>query len=161
MKKITFKGLDKKHHDFMGVPKPSQSLIPKWFKDIPMYATGKEKEPNFITNGQLYDVFYRPDIVQAKFRGDDISKLISISATENDQEVTVCVEDTGVGMNSEILTNLFNSGIQQNKAGTNNESGSGLGLLLCKELVEENSGKIWAESNIDSGTKFLFTLRKQ
>jgi WD40 repeat protein len=43
---------------------------------------GKEKEPNFITNGQLYDVFYRPDIVQAKFRGDDISKLISISATE-------------------------------------------------------------------------------
>ena len=87
--------------------------------------------------------------------------VISISATENDQEITVCVEDTGVGMNSEILTNLFNSGIQQNKAGTNNESGSGLGLLLCKELVEENSGKIWAESNIDSGTKFFFTLRKQ
>lgn len=44
MKKITFKGLDKKHHDFMGVPKSSQSLIPQWFKDIPMYATSKEKE---------------------------------------------------------------------------------------------------------------------
>jgi hypothetical protein len=43
---------------------------------------GKDKEAKFIPSSQLYDVFYRPDIVQAKFRGDDISKLISVSATE-------------------------------------------------------------------------------
>jgi WD40 repeat protein len=43
---------------------------------------GKDKEARFIPSSQLYDVFYRPDIVQAKFRGDDISKLISVSATD-------------------------------------------------------------------------------
>ncbi|QKG79586.1 tetratricopeptide repeat-containing sensor histidine kinase [Tenuifilum thalassicum] len=71
--------------------------------------------------------------------------------------VTICVEDTGLGMTEDIKNKLFGTQISSTP-GTNNEKGTGLGLILCKEFVEMNGGEIWAESEPGKGSKFYFTL---
>lgn len=72
-------------------------------------------------------------------------------------KVTVCVEDTGMGMTDDVLQKLFGTQITSTP-GTKNEKGTGLGLILCKEFVQMNGGEIWAESQPGKGSKFFFTL---
>lgn len=72
--------------------------------------------------------------------------------------VEICVEDSGVGMNPDALTKLFKIENANSRAGTENEQGTGLGLLLCKEFVEKHGGVIRVESELGSGSKFYFTL---
>ncbi|MCD4683257.1 MAG: tetratricopeptide repeat protein [Bacteroidales bacterium] len=72
--------------------------------------------------------------------------------------IEICVADTGIGIESKNLKRLFRIDDQFKTPGTLEEQGSGLGLILCKEFVEKNGGKIWAESNFESGSKFKFTL---
>jgi signal transduction histidine kinase len=82
---------------------------------------------------------------------------ISISTVAKDQELEFTIIDNGVGMDEENLIKLFSL----DKAisfGTNNEKGTGFGLILCKEFVEKNGGKIWAESETNKGTTIHFTL---
>ena len=83
---------------------------------------------------------------------------ITISATRREQEVEVAVADTGVGMSPEQLAQLFRIDAKHHALGTAGEKGTGLGLNLCKELVEKNGGRIWAESEIGQGSVFRFTL---
>jgi PAS domain S-box-containing protein len=72
----------------------------------------------------------------------------------------VIIEDNGVGMDSETLNNLFRIDVHYTSRGTNDEKGSGLGLILCKEFVEKNGGKIHVESELGFGSKFVFTVPK-
>ena len=72
--------------------------------------------------------------------------------------VTVC--DTGMGINLENQKKLFKIEENFTTFGTNNEKGTGLGLILCKEFVEINGGKIWVESEEEKGTCFHFTIPK-
>jgi len=83
---------------------------------------------------------------------------IHLSARMQDQQLKVCVMDNGVGIKKEDLKKLFRMEESISKRGTQNEQGTGLGLLLCKEFVEKHGGKIWAESTIDKGSVFCFTL---
>lgn len=71
----------------------------------------------------------------------------------------ICVSDSGVGLSNDELKNIF-SPENVSKRGTNDEAGTGLGLILCKEFVEANGGKIWAEQNTDGGTTVCFTCLK-
>jgi signal transduction histidine kinase len=66
--------------------------------------------------------------------------------------------DTGIGFDKNTGKQIFNTKNFYTTFGTNNETGSGLGLILCKEFVEINGGEIWAESVPDKGTVFYFTL---
>lgn len=127
-------------------------------KDIKIKDTLKDSITVYADQ-QMVDTVLR-NLINNSIKFSKKGDVITISATESESKVTVCVEDEGIGMDDEMLKNLFNLAIQQNRAGTNNESGSGIGLLICKELVEENNGRIWAESEINSGTKFFFTLNK-
>ncbi|MBU2491180.1 MAG: PAS domain S-box protein [Bacteroidetes bacterium] len=68
------------------------------------------------------------------------------------------VEDNGVGMDEKTLNKLFMLGEQHTTKGTAKESGTGLGLILCKEFVEKNHGQISADSIIGKGTTFWFTV---
>ncbi|MDF2434057.1 MAG: hypothetical protein JWP44_3688 [Mucilaginibacter sp.] len=79
------------------------------------------------------------------------------SAQQDDQNLIITVKDTGVGMNDEQLNKLFKSKVNS-KTGTNNESGTGMGMLFCKDLIEKCSGKIWVTSQQGKGTEFSFTL---
>lgn len=83
---------------------------------------------------------------------------IEISAwKQDDQNNVITVKDTGTGMTNDQLSKLFKSKVSS-KTGTNNESGTGMGLLFCKDLVEKCHGKIWATSKPGQGTEFAFTI---
>jgi signal transduction histidine kinase len=83
---------------------------------------------------------------------------ITIETRLNDQEVTLSVVDNGVGIPHESLHNLFNIGYNKSTLGTSFEEGTGLGLILCKEFIEKNGGKIWAQSEVGKGSVFQFTI---
>jgi len=86
---------------------------------------------------------------------------VSISAVQDEKYVTVTVSDTGIGMREEYLSRLFRIDSMRHRSGTAGEKGTGLGLILCKEFVERNNGKIWGESEFGKGSSFKFTLPKQ
>jgi len=85
---------------------------------------------------------------------------ILIIAEENEKEVMVSVKDSGVGIPQEMLPKLFKIETKYSVVGTEGETGNGLGLILCKEFIEKIGGKIYAESVIDVGTTFRFTVGK-
>jgi len=74
--------------------------------------------------------------------------------------VAFSVHDTGKGITTAELVTLFSQNLESTK-GTENEKGTGIGLMLCKEFVEANGGKIWVESNVGQGATFFFTLCAQ
>jgi two-component system sensor histidine kinase/response regulator len=86
---------------------------------------------------------------------DDTIEVQAIQ--QDDHSYIISVNDTGVGMSDDQLGKLFKSKVNSN-AGTDNESGTGMGMLFCKDLVEKCSGKIWVTSKKDHGTKFSFTV---
>ncbi len=73
--------------------------------------------------------------------------------------VEVSVNDNGVGISPDDISKLFQIGVSRTTTGTNMETGTGLGLILCKEFMLKHEGEIWVESKIDKGTKFKFTLK--
>ncbi len=83
---------------------------------------------------------------------------VSVSSEPYNDFVVIKVIDTGVGIKTEKLSELFKVDKIQSTWGTAMETGTGLGLILCKELVERQNGKIWVESKEDEGTTFYFTL---
>ena len=85
---------------------------------------------------------------------------ISVSSRTINDHIEISVEDNGVGMSPEIVSKLFRLDYKITTPGTNSEKGTGLGLLLCKELVERNSGQISVISEPGHGTNFIFTLKK-
>ncbi len=72
----------------------------------------------------------------------------------------IYVKDSGVGMPPELLNKLFKIEENVTNKGTSGESGTGLGLILCKEFVEKHGGKIWVESQVGKGSTFWFSLPK-
>ncbi len=83
---------------------------------------------------------------------------ITIISTHFEDKVIICVKDTGVGISQKSIDKLFRIDENLTTIGTANEQGSGLGLILCREFVEKNNGKIWAESEIGVGSTFSFSL---
>lgn len=85
---------------------------------------------------------------------------IKISSKELADAYQISISDTGVGISEENLQKLFRMDIHFTEYGTEREKGSGLGLLLCKEHVQKNGGKIWVESEEGKGSTFYFTVPK-
>jgi signal transduction histidine kinase len=83
---------------------------------------------------------------------------IIVKATLQDNIWEISVNDNGIGIQPENLAKLFITGESVKTRGTGNETGTGLGLLLCKEFVEKNKGRIWAESTPGQGSRFVFSL---
>jgi len=83
---------------------------------------------------------------------------INISAISEQKQVEISISDNGIGMNDETLKKLFDISTNTTSPGTENEKGSGLGLILCKEFVEKHGGKIWVKSELGKGSDFKFTL---
>jgi len=83
---------------------------------------------------------------------------ITIMAEQNNDFVKISVSDNGVGISMEKQKKLFRVDALRSSAGTEGEKGTGFGLLLCKDLVERNNGKIWLESDKGKGSTFHFTL---
>ena len=83
---------------------------------------------------------------------------ITVRSRTFDQTVEISVTDTGIGINPEDLEKLFRIDVNHSTPGTDDENGTGLGLVLCKEMIEKHEGRIWAESKPGRGSSFHFTL---
>ncbi len=86
--------------------------------------------------------------------------MITISVHLQVEGSLIQVSDNGMGIKKENIHKLFKIDESYSTKGTQNESGTGLGLLLCKEFIEKNGGKIWAESEYGKGSKFSFLIPK-
>ncbi len=84
--------------------------------------------------------------------------LIKIRSYRDKDKAIVCVSDSGIGISLNDQKKLFKISDKFTVPGTENELGSGLGLLLCKEFVERNRGEIWVESEVGQGSSFYFSL---
>ena len=83
---------------------------------------------------------------------------VIVSASNNGNMVQVSVTDTGVGMSEDQAKKVFYLDHKTSTTGTAGEEGTGLGIPLCKEMLERNKGEIWVESIIGEGSMFHFTL---
>lgn len=83
---------------------------------------------------------------------------VDIYAVKMEDEVVISVTDNGVGISKENIPKLFNLSEKLSTAGTANEKGTGLGLLICKEFIEQHGGKIWVDSHEENGTTFSFSI---
>lgn len=143
----------------------ANSLVEYTFKTVASSAELKhitlEKE---ILDNTVY--FADPDLIRlvlrnlvsnsVKFTNPGGRVLIKIN-TENGY-VKTSVLDDGVGMRAEIVQNLFRADQHYTTPGTSNEQGSGLGLILCKEIIEKHGGTIKVESIPGKGSDFIFIL---
>lgn len=83
---------------------------------------------------------------------------ITITTIQQNDFAIVCIADTGIGMSMEVQEKLFRIDVHHTSLGTNEEKGTGLGLIICKEFVEANGGKIWVESKESKGSQFYFSI---
>jgi PAS domain S-box-containing protein len=86
---------------------------------------------------------------------------VEINCVENETSTLVTVHDYGIGISKEDQQKLFKLESNFSTNGTGNETGTGLGLILCKEFVEKHKGEIWVESELGEGSTFCFTIPKE
>jgi len=86
------------------------------------------------------------------------NQIVTVRAKRIDNFIMISVEDLGIGIPKKNLNDLLRIDRNFNRSGTNNEKGSGLGLLLCKEFVEQHKGTIHIESEEGNGTNVFFTI---
>jgi PAS domain S-box-containing protein len=83
---------------------------------------------------------------------------VVFNAHQNENDIEISIADTGIGMSPNRISKLFRIEENQSRLGTNNESGTGLGLILCKDIIAKHNGKIWAESEPGKGSVFKFSI---
>jgi len=84
--------------------------------------------------------------------------IIMIDIKKQEKDMLVTISDNGRGMDTKIIDSLFKIGEDVILRDASGNKGTGLGLILCKELIEKNGGTIWAESELEKGSKFHFTI---
>lgn len=117
--------------------------------------------PNTLawSDGDQIDIVIR-NLISNALKFTPVDGTVTLAAYENEDHWQISVTDTGVGMDKETIDKLFTKNANITTYGTNNEKGTGLGLGLCKEMVEKNNGTIWVESMVQRGTSFYFTVPK-
>ncbi len=128
-------------------------------------AKAKNVTINHIENGDI-SIYADIEMVETILR-NLVSNAIKFShsggkinlfAEQVGSETHITVFDNGVGISSEVQMNLFVSLELHSTRGTANESGTGLGLTICKDFVEKHGGRIWVESEEGKGSSFTFTI---
>ena len=100
------------------------------------------------------------NLISNAIKFSNIGSSVVISSVDEEGFIQINVSDKGIGIDEEILAKLFKGFSTFTTRGTLQEKGTGLGLILCREFVEKNNGKIWVESKIGEGTTFSFTVQK-
>jgi PAS domain S-box-containing protein len=140
-------------------------LIKSNIANLAENAKGKEIEMEIKIDEDLH-VFADKNMLDAIMRNLVNNALkftpkggnVHIGAKKEPDSVIIFVKDSGIGINKNDFDKLFREDIKYSNPGTEHEGGTGLGLLLCKEFVEKQGGKLWFESEVGKGTTFFFTL---
>lgn len=98
------------------------------------------------------------NLVSNALKFTPVNGKVEIRATLHVNRYEISVKDTGVGIKKEDIGKIFEIGSGFSTRGTENEKGTGLGLLLCKEFVEKHHGEIWVESEEGKGSTFTFSI---
>ena len=106
----------------------------------------------------LYEMIYNLCDNAIKYNRKDGEVEVTVSRGRNGRAV-VSVADTGIGISKEDLPHIFRRTYRADMS-RNSAGGSGLGLSICKKIIEEHGGEIWAESKLRAGTTIFFTLNK-
>lgn len=101
------------------------------------------------------------NLISNAIKFSPIGGWVKITSKEENGFIEVSVSDNGTGIKKENIEKLFRIDTHFTQKGTSNEQGTGLGLIIVKEFVEKNGGKIWVESEEKKGSKFIFTLPKK
>ena len=119
-------------------------------------------EPNYFVNCDLKmtETIFRNLVSNALKYTHPKGKIVITAEPFSKEEIKTSVVDTGIGMNKDIVSKLFLLHEQICRKGTEGESSSGLGLMICKELAEKQEGMIWAESEEEKGSAFHVTLKQ-
>lgn len=83
---------------------------------------------------------------------------VKVGIARDTENISIRVSDTGIGISPDDIEKLFRIDVHHTTIGTGKEKGTGLGLILCKEFVEKNKGRIWVESRLNMGSTFIFTI---
>jgi two-component system, sensor histidine kinase and response regulator len=125
-------------------------------KEIILQYHGEEFVPAYADKAMIETVFRNIISNAVKFTGEKGTVMVIASNNKNKAEVNI--DDTGIGIQPEILDSLFHPGHGNTTMGTMGEIGTGLGLVLCRELISSNGGEISAISQPGKGTSIHFTL---
>jgi signal transduction histidine kinase/Tfp pilus assembly protein PilF len=157
-----------------------QNLIPFNPKELPLqsilsdsiltlYDSAYKKEISINTDiDNVKIVFADKNMFQAIIRNIVFNAIkftpkdgtVNIQTKENTTNTIISVVDSGIGMSTKIVENLFKLDIQNNRIGTDEEPSTGLGLILCKEYIEKHNGQIFIESNVGKGSTFHISFPK-
>lgn len=113
-------------------------------------------------------IYADPDMMKTVFRNlltnaikfTNHGGIIRLALFDKNSDIKIIIRDNGIGMNKETIENLFRIDVSNNSVGTSNESGTGLGLIICKEFMEKNGGEISVESEKGKGSTFILTIPK-
>ena len=129
------------------------------FETINILQTQADKKNISISDRNMIATVFRNLISNAiKYTHKNGSIVISSKIQQENNFIEISVMDTGVGIPKDKIDDLFRLDKDMLSKGTENESGTGLGLVLCKEFVEKHGGKIWVKSEVNKGSNFIFTL---
>ena len=124
-------------------------------KGISIISNLSENDVSYADKGTIVTVIRNILSNAVKFTPN--KGVITVKSNKEDNFISILISDTGVGISKENLSNLFKIESGTTK-GTNQEEGTGLGLIICKEFVEKNKGSISVESEVNVGTTFKISL---
>jgi PAS domain S-box-containing protein len=115
------------------------------------------KDSEIFADKNMLKTVFR-NIVSNALKFTERGGVIEISEKNSEDFKEITIRDTGVGISPEVIKKLFRLDEHYTTEGTEEEVGTGLGLILCKEFIDKHGGKIHVESKVGFGSKFIFTL---
>jgi len=152
--------------EFKPVKTSIRNIIAENIRLLKVQAKNKNITINTHIENHDHEVFADVNLLDTVLRNllsnaikfTDINGKIDISVTQKEGYDVITVSDSGVGMSADDVQKLFRLDKQFSKPGTNEEQGTGLGLIICKEFVEKHSGFIDVESTEGKGTRFIVSI---
>ena len=137
-------------------------------ENVHFYTDIAKQKSITITNDTTVSVFVNADkdmintvlrnLISNAIKFTKINGIIQILSKVENNKVKISIRDTGVGLSTKSIEKLFTFDTLDSTLGTQNEKGTGLGLMLCKEFIVKHQGEIWVSSELDKGSEFYFTL---
>jgi PAS domain S-box-containing protein len=112
-----------------------------------------------IADNHMFETIIR-NLISNAIKFTSRRGIINVTSSLNDHIVQISIKDSGIGISPELKSKLFQIHEKTSRPGTDGELSSGLGLLLCKEFIEKQGGKIWVESEPGKGSVFSFTIKQ-
>lgn len=129
---------------------------------LPEVMADRDRLTQVLSNLVSNAIKYTPEGGEIYIETDSINKsqspISTIISSPHDDFIRVVIKDTGVGIPADELKLVFDKFYQVEKSLTRNVAGTGLGLPICKKLVEAHGGKIWVESEVNKGSRFTFVI---